>query len=230
MALPPTFSPLKVIIFGFFFFSILIMGNGISPCFNPASKGGLVKLIFWGGATEFLAEKQLAGQLMFRFPDRIVCHADSFYIGHPVPVLSIDDELLPGQAYFVLPIDKLSCHDPLTAVSLASLSSGRTKPSLAGNGESPFEYVKGEDGRLLIKVLPEFITKVITSVEDGQKCGSDGGTLCTTPELRKHYSQLVGPRDHPWSPKLETISETRKRISAGRLSPVRLLGFQRRSC
>ncbi|URD81534.1 Amidohydrolase family [Musa troglodytarum] len=163
-------------------------------------------------------------------PDRIVCHADSFYIGHPVPVLSIDDELLPGQAYFVLPIDKFSCHDPLTAVSLASLSSGRTKPSLAGNGESPFEYVKGEDGRLLIKVLPEFITKVITSVEDGQTCGSDGGTLCTTPELRKHYSQLVGPRDHPWSPKLETISETRKRTSAGRLSPVRLLGLQRRSC
>ncbi|URD79799.1 CW-type Zinc Finger [Musa troglodytarum] len=203
---------------------------GDLPTTVLATYGGLVKLIFWGGATEFLAEKQLAGQLMFRFPDRIVCHADSFYIGHPVPVLSIDDELLPGQAYFVLPIDKLSCHDPLTAVSLASLSSGRTKPSLAGNGESPFEYVKGEDGRLLIKVLPEFITKVITSVEDGQTCGSDGGTLCTTPELRKHYSQLVGPRDHPWSPKLETISETRKRTSAGRLSPVRLLGLQRRSC
>lgn len=207
------------------------MGNGLSPCCLTGSKS-LVRLVFWGGATEFLTEKQLAAELMFRFPDRVVCRADSFYIGRPVPVLSMDDELLPGHTYFLLPMDKFPCHDPLTAVSLASLSPDPAKAvSLSGDNQCrPFAYVKGGDGRVLIKVLPEFITKVISSAESGDTCGSGGGALCSTPELKKHYAQLVGQRNRPWSPKLETISESKKRSSVGRISPVRLLGLERRRC
>lgn len=207
------------------------MGNGLSPCCLTGSKS-LVRLVFWGGATEFLTEKQIAAELMFRFPDRVVCRADSFYIGRPVPVLSMDDELLPGHTYFLLPMDKFPCHDPLTAVSLASLSPDPAKAvSLSGDDQCrPFAYVKGGDGRVLIKVLPEFITKVISSAESGDTCGSGGGPLCSTPELKKHYAQLVGQRDRPWSPKLETISESKKRSSVGRISPVRLLGLERRRC
>ncbi|XP_010938566.1 uncharacterized protein [Elaeis guineensis] len=204
------------------------MGNGLSPCFSSTSNS-LVKLVFWGGTTKFLAGNQVAGELMFRFPDSVVCHADSFYIGQPVPVLSIGDELIAGETYFVMPVDRFPCNQTLTAVTLASLSPGPNKPSLASVGQCPFEYVKGSDGRTLIKVQPEFITKVITAnVEGRQKCGSDGETLCSTPELKKHYAQLVGSRDRPWSPKLETISESKSRSSPGRLSPVRLLGGWKR--
>ncbi|WOL12000.1 hypothetical protein Cni_G20764 [Canna indica] len=211
------------------------MGNGLASCFNPCISRGLdVKLVFWGGATEFLSAKHLAGELMFRFPDHVVCHADSFFIGHPVPALSLEDELLPGHTYFVLPIDRLPSHDPLTAVSLSSLSPGPAKPSLAaGNGQCPFAYVKGQDGRMVIKVLPEFITKVISAGEGGgQRLGAgEGGTLCSTPELKKHYAQLVGPRERPWSPTLETITERKKRLLyEGSLSPVRLLGLERKTC
>lgn len=203
------------------------MGNGLSPCFSSASNG-LVKLVFWGGTTKLLTEKQLAGELMFRFPDCVVCHADSFYIGQPVPVLSIDDELRAGETYFVMPVDRFPFNQTLTAVTLASLSPGPKKPSLASFNQCPFEYVKGTDGRTLIKVLPEFITKVITAEEGGQSCGGDHGALCSTPELKKHYAQLVGSRERPWSPKLETISESKSKLFPGRLSPVRLLGLEKR--
>ncbi|WOK99096.1 hypothetical protein Cni_G07808 [Canna indica] len=214
------------------------MGNGLSPCITPPRPRAPVELVFWGGAaTELSAGQHLAGELMFRFPDRVVCRADSFYLGRPAPVLAIGDELLPGRTYFVLPIDRLPCHEyPLTAVSLAALSpAGPARASLASGagGPSPFAYEKGSDGRLLIKVQPEFIKRLIGAAEVGDRCrgGEEGTTtLCSTPELRKHYEQLVGAtRDRPWSPTLETISERKKRgISANRLSPVRLIGLEKK--
>jgi hypothetical protein len=124
----------------------------------------------------------------------------------------------------------------LTAATLASLSAApgsKKRVSLAGPGECPFEYVKGgEDGAApLIRVLPEFIEKVITcdGASDGAvrrgKCGVAGVAsateLCSTPELKRHYAQLVGPRSRPWSPRLETISERSKRRMFP--SPARLL-------
>ncbi|CAL9063746.1 uncharacterized protein LOC103989520 [Musa acuminata AAA Group] len=205
-----------------------MMGKGLfRTCFSPSSRG-LVKLVFWGGTATFLPEKQPAGEVMYRFPDRIVCHADSFYIGLPIPVLSAAEELLPGRTYFVLPADRFRLDQTLTVASLASLSPVPTKVSLAGDGQRPFAYVKGEDGRTLIKVLPEFISMVIcSSGEGGRRRGGDGGALCSTPELKRHYAQLVGSRARrPWSPALEMISERKSRSLS---SPVKLLGLERRS-
>ncbi|WOL04042.1 hypothetical protein Cni_G12763 [Canna indica] len=202
-------------------------------CFSYSSRCRLVKLVFWGGATRFLAarEQHLAGELMLQFHGRVLCHADSFYIGLSPPVLSADDELLPGQTYFVLPADRFRRSQTLTTASLAASLAPSTqgKVTIAGNGQSPFAYVKGSDGRRLIKVLPEFIARVISSGECGGGSGGDGGSLCSTPELKKHYALLVrSSRDRPWSPKLETISESKRSRGAAtkaRLSPVRLLGL-----
>lgn len=206
------------------------MARAFLNCFSHSSRD-LVKLVLWGGATRLLPETPHAGELMIRFPGRIVCHANSFYIGLPLPVLSSSDELLPGQTYFLLPLDRFRPNQALTAATLASLSPSPTKVSLAGDGQCPFAYVKGGDGRKLIKVAPEFIARVISSGEDGRKSGAgDGGTLCSTPELQKHYAQLVGRRGRPWSPALETISESKsRRPSKARLSPARLLRFEKRS-
>uniref|UniRef100_A0A0D3FIL8 Uncharacterized protein n=1 Tax=Oryza barthii TaxID=65489 RepID=A0A0D3FIL8_9ORYZ len=117
------------------------------------------------------------------------------------------------------------------------------------NGTSPFEYVKGDDGRTVIKVTLEFIVRSITSSRPIGACaaagdeevegggGGGGAPLCSTPELRKHYEQLVGAaRCRAWSPRLETIKERKgarrivvAAVSPGRLSPVaaRLLGLDR---
>ncbi|KAL4320250.1 hypothetical protein GQ457_18G012450 [Hibiscus cannabinus] len=191
------------------------MGNSMSPCFQPNPRYS-VKLIFWEGNTRTLAGKHIAGEVMFEFPDTMVCHADSFFIGHPLPVLAIDDELVPGETYFVLPLDHFSCNI-LSASSLAALNSN-PKHAPVKFGKCPFEYVKGTDGRVLIKVLPEFITRLINGTKEE---GVGTSFLCSTPELKKHYKMLVGSKEQVWSPKLETISENKIRFS-----PCRFIGLE----
>ncbi|KAJ8642752.1 hypothetical protein MRB53_004500 [Persea americana] len=197
------------------------MGNGLSPCCTPSSKT-TVKLVFYEGTTRTLKGKRLAGEVMFQFPDKIICHAGSFYVGHRIPALSIEDELVQGETYFVLPVDRFACQI-LSATSLSALAPNSDKRAPIRFGDCPFQYVKGADGRMLIKVSPEFIMRLM--LKDGESgCNGSTSPLCSTPELRKHYAQLVGSKEQVWSPKLETIAE-----SKARFSPSRVFGFERRS-
>ncbi|XP_048137342.1 uncharacterized protein LOC115734555 [Rhodamnia argentea] len=209
------------------------MGNAVSPCLqhNSSSKPQSVKLIFWEGSTRMLAgnRPRIAGDIMFECPDKMVMHADSFFLGRPIPLLAVDEELVPGQTYFVLPIDFFS-GDTLSSSTIASLCSNPRKLSLVsfGDGSGPFEYVKSEDGKVLIKVVPEFITRMIVAKnsKDDIACGNinaagSHGFLCSTPELQKHYDQLVGSKVQVWSPKLETISECKARVL-----PCKLIGLE----
>ncbi|XP_050238733.1 uncharacterized protein LOC126688170 [Mercurialis annua] len=192
------------------------MGNS---CFKQTPR---VKLIFFDGTTEFLSgSKHIAGEIMFENPDKIVCHADSFFIGHPLPALSIDDHLILGQTYFILPIDRFSCNNIVSAASISAFTSSSSSPRPApiNFGECPFQYIKDDNGRVLIKVIPEFITRLIFRGKD--EISSSNNFLCSTPELKKHYDQLVGSKDQIWSPKLETISEHKIRYS-----PCRILGLE----
>ncbi|EAY97873.1 hypothetical protein OsI_19793 [Oryza sativa Indica Group] len=215
------------------------MGNGMSPCLcSPPVHGeeaaaAAARLVFWGGAASQLVASAAttAGDVMAELPGHLVCAGDSFFIGLPIPALPAGEELAAGRTYFVLPAARFSCQQALTAASLASLSpSPAAKVSLAGGASSPFEYVTGDDGMALIRVLPEFIERAITCVArvaGGGKAGGEAAAddqLCSTPELRKHYMQLVGARQQrPWSPGLETISEAEKRRR--RRSPVRLVAL-----
>ncbi|XP_077250048.1 uncharacterized protein LOC143889652 [Tasmannia lanceolata] len=197
------------------------MGNALSPfCIPIPISKSTVKLVFWEGPTRTLSGNRLAGEVMFQFPDRLICHADSFYIGHQIPALSIHDKLLMGETYFVIPVDRFP-GQVLSTASLTALASTPKRVSI-NSGKCPFQYVKGSDGRLLMKVSPEFITRIISQdCEEGSR--SVTSPICSTPELKKHYDQLVGSREQPWSPKLQTISECKSR-----LSPSRLLGLERR--
>ncbi|XP_044973442.1 uncharacterized protein LOC123440971 [Hordeum vulgare subsp. vulgare] len=241
------------------------MGNGLSPCVSVpagADAPAAARLVYWGGRTRALpvtddeeegegnggvscTAADVTAELLPG--DHVVCPADSFFVGLPVPVASPGERLLPGRTYFVLPRRLLSSPSPggngngkaavLTAATLASLSAapgGRKTVQLAGPGQCPFEYVKGgEDGAAaLIRVLPQFIEKVITcdgANGDGDAAGRRGSgkaaasatELCSTPELKRHYAQLVGAKGRTWSPRLETISERSKRRIFP--SPARLL-------
>ncbi|KAK1316762.1 hypothetical protein QJS10_CPA05g00795 [Acorus calamus] len=131
-----------------------------------------------------------------------------------------------GQTYFVLPADRFA----LNVLSVASLSSLSSSVVDFGSCRT-FEYVKVSDGggETLIRVLPEFLMRVISGEKSGSSSSSGGGgsgsvVLCSTPELRKQYVQLVGSRERR-RPKLETIAEVAK---VGRRSPVRFLGLERR--
>ncbi|KAL0459134.1 UNVERIFIED_CONTAM: hypothetical protein Slati_0540600 [Sesamum latifolium] len=126
----------------------------------------------------------------------------------------------------------------LSASSLATLGSAGGPNNNKRVGpvsfkECPFEYLRGSDGRVAIRVVPEFITRLISRNDDhddddnkeniiSDGCGNGGNRfLCSTPELQKHYNQLVGCRDQNWSPKLETISEYKIRFS-----PCRFIGLE----
>ena len=205
------------------------MGNGLSPCLCPRSaRGEAARLVFWGGSARTAGGERrpvTAGDVAAELPGQhLVCAADSFFIGLPVPALPPGELLVVGRTYFVLPAARFSCRQALTAATLAKLSpSPAAKVPIAGGAASPFEYVTGADGAPLIRILPEFIEKVITSRGGGGggKCGA-AEQLCSTPLLRKHYMQLVGARaERPWSPGLETISGAEKRRR--RPSPVRLI-------
>ncbi|CAK9327971.1 unnamed protein product, partial [Citrullus colocynthis] len=197
-----------------------------SPCLLSVSishrRGpSAVKLVFSNGPTKFLVgSHHFAGEIMFQFPDMMVCHAESFFIGHPIPSLAIDDELHIGETYLVLPIDRFASIDVLSTSSLAMIAAGNASADKF-SGPCPFEYVRGTNGRILIKVMPEFIVRLITQASaDGG--GGGGGFLCSTPELKKHYDQLVGTsKGQVWSPKLETISEYKIRYS-----PCRFVGLK----
>ncbi|KAK7386983.1 hypothetical protein VNO78_27406 [Psophocarpus tetragonolobus] len=201
------------------------MGNTVvTPCFH--SKDLLLsssKLILWDDTMRSLKGKHSAGEIMFEFPDKVICHADSFFIGHPIPALALEDELMPGEAYFVLPINCLTCKT-LSLSSILSLGSHHNKYTNIKFGECPFEYLKGSNGRVLIKVMPEFITRLINrDKRSGCPNSNDNNFLCDTPELKKHYQILVKSKNQVWSPKLETISEYNARFS-----PCRFIGLERK--
>ncbi|KAI3795877.1 hypothetical protein L1987_38537 [Smallanthus sonchifolius] len=201
------------------------MGNTIAAC-CLTTEGSFVKIIYWEGNIRTLKGKRwIAGEIMIEFPDSMVCNADCFFIGHPIPALTIEDQLKPGQTYFVLPLDIFSSKI-LSASSISALVNHTTKRAAINFKECPFEYLKGSNGRVLIKVSPEFMARILTG-RGGQEIESTSGDatngfLCSTPELKKVYEQLVGSKDQTWSPKLETISEHNKI----RYSPYRLIGLE----
>lgn len=230
-------------------------GNGLLRrwlvnCVRPA------RLVVWGGGTWGAEPGREAGEVMAEHAGHVVCRADGFRVGRPAPVLGVGDRLEAGRTYVVVPVDRLPCGGTdgvVTAASLAALSSSShsrgggggkaAAPSLAlaAGRKSPFEYAKDGDGRTVIRVAEEFIVRAVAGDGGGGKNGKSRGgddgdgsaALCSTPELRKHYEQLVGAtRGRPWSPRLDTIKERKGRrladvVSPGRLSPVRLLGMDK---
>ncbi|XP_062189850.1 uncharacterized protein LOC133892880 [Phragmites australis] len=214
-------------------------------CVSPTRRRRRVaRLVLWGGETRAAEPGRAAGEVMLEHAGRVVCRADGFRIGRPAPVLAIEDRLEAGRTYLVLPVDRLPCggrDSAVTAASIAALSYGGASsgpPSLVVGARSPFEYVKDDDGRTVIRVTEEFIVKAVTGGKPrgggGEGDDADGcGALCSTPELRKHYEQLVGAsKGRSWSPRLDTIKERKGRrvmdvVSPGRLSPARLLGLDK---
>lgn len=183
------------------------------------------------------SKKHVAGEIMFEFPDQIVSHADSFFIGRPIPALAMEDYLIPGQTYFVLPIERFAYRILTTSClsifnsNLENVRSNNNPPMnfTAPSSPPPFEYSQGPNGKILIKVCPAFIISLICKNRNNSNkeeamidCG-ESSEICNSPELKKQYDQLVGTREHIWSPKLQTISEHEIRVS-----PLRFLGIIRR--
>ncbi|KAG9447343.1 hypothetical protein H6P81_013471 [Aristolochia fimbriata] len=221
-----------------------VMGNHFSCVHQvPSDPSGrrTVKLIKSDGLVKIYHRPVNAAELMLEFPKHLICHSDSFLIGQKIPALSENDELKLGHKYFLLP--KHFFQSVLSFVTIASFASGPS-PSASSLPEDavsskkaflkkaatckPFEVHKTPSGTLQIRVSDEFIAQLmeegrLQGEEEGTKksesSGSEGtakGKVCTTPQLQKDYTQLVGcRRSLQWKPKLETIKEKdRKRLGA----------------
>ncbi|KAI4966176.1 hypothetical protein ZWY2020_042143 [Hordeum vulgare] len=221
------------------------MGAGVAMacflCVSVSRRGRAARLVLWGGEARAAKRGTQAGQVMLDFagtvvaPRRRVLHQPARAgAGHRGPPRR-------GTTYLVLPVDRLpQGYDAVTAASLAALSYDKAGPagSIAGD-PGPVRVRQGRRRPEGDQGHPGFLVKAVTArpgCESGAEVdgeGACGGALCSTPELRKHYEQLVGSgRGRAWSPRLDTIKERKGRrlvaaVSPGRMSPVavRLLGL-----
>lgn len=206
------------------------MGNIVGSCY-VAKERSYVKVIYWDGNTKTLTGKRhIAGEILFEFPESMLCDAECFYIGHTIPSLALADLLKPGKTYLVLPLD-IFPSDILSASSVAAFVRCKPRGTPTNLKDCPLEYIKGSSERILIKLKPEFMVKYLTNKggncddqeNDVTSSNETNCCLCSTPELKKEYRQLVRSKDQTWSPGLGTISEANKI----RYSPVyRFIGLE----
>jgi len=69
-----------------------------------------------GANDEDLDGKYITSEIMFEFPNKMVCHADSFSLDRPIAALTVDDNLMHGEMYFVVLLDGFSSHS--TAIKM----------------------------------------------------------------------------------------------------------------
>ncbi|XP_051122362.1 uncharacterized protein LOC127245486 [Andrographis paniculata] len=158
-----------------------------------------IKLIKSDGGVEIYDRPVKARELMEEFPKHMVCRSDCFYIGQKTPALSHHDRLQPGHYYFLLPANFFQ-----SALTFASFIRYRSALAI----RPPFEVEKTASGSLRIKVTDEMIRHHLKEEETEARRLI---RVCTTPQLRKEYEQLVGQRFH-WKPTLDSISEKKKSI------------------
>lgn len=211
------------------------MGNHAS-CVTVGNSKEAIQLVLSDGSVQILHKPLCAGQIMQGFPQHLVCHSHSFYIGQKTSALSPNGQLKLGNRYFLLPDHFFQ--SPLSLVSLSALISppppiapsiptARVSAPLRSFGRAavlcqPFEILNSDGGRgLRIRIHPEFISKLMEdrrlNVNEighsvGGESADDRRRLCNTPELQKDYSQLVKSRSQCWRPKLESIRENEKKV------------------
>ncbi|XP_050221196.1 uncharacterized protein LOC126671471 [Mercurialis annua] len=190
-----------------------MMGNHIScvhmrPAQPPAAT---VKLIKSDGLVNTYDRPIHVSELLDEYPKHLVCRSDSFFIGQKIPALSVDDQLVPGHKYFLLP--KHCFQSALSFVTIASFVSTSKLPQMPTQSLlkkaatcQAFDIQKTPSGCLRIRVSEDFISELM---EESKSVEESWSRVCTTPELQKHYGVLV--RSRQWKPKLETIREKNKR-------------------
>ncbi|KAM1847883.1 hypothetical protein ACFX1X_012157 [Malus domestica] len=176
---------------------------------------GTIKLIKSDGLVLVYHQPIHVSEVTSEFPKHQVCRSDSFYIGQKIPALSEDDQLQLGHKYFLLP--QQFFQSVLSFVTIASFSNTKDSSRNAFLRKAascePFDIQKTPSGCLRIRVSDEFISQLLEekklNEEEDTAATEAKSRVCTTAQLQKDYTQLVGSR--LWKPRLEPIREVREK-------------------
>jgi hypothetical protein len=83
------------------------MGNHIC-CLTVGNHKETIQLVLSDGTVQILHKPLCVAEIIQEFPQHLVCHSDSFYIGKKTPTLSAKEQLKVGNKYFLLPQTLLS--------------------------------------------------------------------------------------------------------------------------
>ncbi|KAJ6800964.1 uncharacterized protein M6B38_200510 [Iris pallida] len=188
---------------------------------SPPRSSRTIRLVAPDGRVQVYRRPVAASELMKEFPLHLVCHSESFLIGQKVPALSAEEQLQPGQSYFLLPTHFF--HSVLSFVTVASslVAMVTAPPAAAAERRKsfvrPFDIRKTEKGMLQIRISEEVLIGNDDEEEEevmkeesrrGSSCCKSLWRVCSSEELEKDYKQLVllGRRRERNS-SLETITE-----------------------
>ncbi|KAL4379049.1 hypothetical protein GQ457_02G010420 [Hibiscus cannabinus] len=196
-----------------------------------------VKLINSDGVVRIYDRPIYVSDLMAEFPNHMVCRSDSFYIGQKIPPLSLHDQLQLGHDYFLLP--KRFFQSVLSFVTIASFANdAQSRNAVLKKAAAcrPFIVQKSPSGCLRIRVSDEFVRQLMEEgrmkegTEDEETgTGESNNRVCSTPQLRKQYTLLVGSWRRHWKPKLETIKETEKEKKKRKISSTFRMKIRKKS-
>lgn len=122
------------------------MGNcAISPQYkkkvggNKSLKRPLTgKIIHLDGRLQEFREPIEAKHILSQNPDCYLCSSESMFIGSQVPHLGEEEQLQPGQIYFLMPLSKSQA--PLTLQDLCSLAIKASSALPKLTPQAPYKY------------------------------------------------------------------------------------------
>ncbi|VFQ72146.1 unnamed protein product [Cuscuta campestris] len=98
---------------------------------NPPPAAGVAIVVKLDGKAQEFWQPLRAGDVLSENPNCILCSSETLNVGSPVTDLAGDDELQPGQLYFLLPTAK--SHAPLSLHDLCALAV-KASAALGGRG------------------------------------------------------------------------------------------------
>ncbi|XP_031286737.1 uncharacterized protein LOC116145414 [Pistacia vera] len=96
------------------------------------------KIIHMDGRLQEFREPIKAAHILSQNPNCYLCSSESMFVGSQVPHLAGEEQLQPGQIYFLLPLSK--SQEPLTLQDLCSLAIKASSALPKLTSQPPFKY------------------------------------------------------------------------------------------
>ncbi|XP_008790201.2 uncharacterized protein LOC103707479 [Phoenix dactylifera] len=154
-----------------------------------------VKVVLQDGKLEEFSRPVKAANVLQKDPTCFVCNSDDMEFGGFVSAVSADEELQPGQLYFLLPLSEL--RRPIRAEEMATLAV-RASAALMSGASSASRCHKGSLAPLVFPAGGR---------RSGVEAGGGGGGRVAMAEGDRRRPRRAGGRGRSFTSKLSAIAE-----------------------